>query len=234
MPNNDIKAVIFDWDNTLFPFKTYWEKSHNKVFYQNHFEDLGLDYQNFITTYRYYDKMLWKEVLLKKITLGELRQQRLIMTMRDYGIEYSSNRAQKFFEDFFNQLLKEIVPENNLILAVKELKEEYNLSILTNGKIFEQTEKIKRSGFEGVLDTYISDQIGYEKPDIRAFQYVIKQQGLEPQTTLMVGDSYDNDLKPAHELGMKTAYIGNTSSLKTDYSFNTIMELVAFLKRGLE
>ena len=71
----------------------------------------------------------------------------------------------------------------------------------------EQREKLRRSQVEKLFSVYISGETGYLKPDARAFKNVLTQENFQASETLMVGDLLEHDIKPAQELGMKTAYI---------------------------
>lgn len=55
-------------------------------------------------------------------------------------------------------------------------------------------------------DTYISMDIGYDKPDIRFYQEALKRCGLKPQEVLMVGDSMTTDIIGAQAAGLDTIF----------------------------
>ncbi|PES29269.1 hydrolase, partial [Priestia megaterium] len=73
------KLVLFDLDNTLLPFHSYWEKANVEIFNSSSLTK-NLNYESFINLYRKYDKELWELHLQQLISLDELRQQRLIKT----------------------------------------------------------------------------------------------------------------------------------------------------------
>ena len=55
-------------------------------------------------------------------------------------------------------------------------------------------------------DTYISMDIGYDKPDIRFFEEALRRCGLQPSEVLMVGDSKTTDILGAQAIGMDTCF----------------------------
>lgn len=203
----NINAIIFDWDNTLFDFRGYWEMAHQKAF----------------------DEMLWGKLLLQEINLDQLRVQRLILTLQKFEIPCSEAFAQNFFEKFFADLLANIRPNLDLLADIHALKLDFNCFILTNGKSAEQREKILNAGFIDVLPLYISEEIGFEKPDTKAFTYLLEKENLNPQHTLMVGDSLANDILPAKQLGLTTAYIGTEKTNEADFSFENISDFMDFV-----
>jgi putative hydrolase of the HAD superfamily len=52
-----------------------------------------------------------------------------------------------------------------------------------------------------------SAEIGFCKPDKRAFEYILKKLASEPTQSVMVGDDLSNDINGAQQLGMKTIYV---------------------------
>lgn len=218
-----IDSIIFDWDNTLFNFNKYWEIGHQKAYDEFGFNKF-VSYDTFICTYKHFDNLLWKEVLKKHIGLDELRVRRLIYTLRRFNKSISEEDAVDFFKTFFQIMLDRIEPDDELIRKITILKKSYNLCILTNGKLEEQLEKIKRMRFEGFIPYYISEEIGYEKPDDGAFLFALNKLDTAPSKTLMIGDSLENDIKPASKLGMMTMHIGKEYTKYADYSFESIHE----------
>jgi HAD superfamily hydrolase (TIGR01662 family) len=53
----------------------------------------------------------------------------------------------------------------------------------------------------------ISAIYGYRKPDVRLFLKACEDLAVEPSECIMVGDRVDNDIVPAHVLGMRTVLI---------------------------
>ncbi|MBQ7996410.1 MAG: HAD family hydrolase [Paludibacteraceae bacterium] len=51
-------------------------------------------------------------------------------------------------------------------------------------------------------DTYISMDLGYDKPDIRFYEEALRRCGLEPKEVLMIGDSMTTDILGAQAAGL--------------------------------
>ena len=82
---------------------------------------------------------------------------------------------------------------------------------------------LQRSRLEhaGILpffeDTYISMDIGYDKPDIRFYQEALRRCGLQPSEVLMIGDSMTTDVLGAQAAGIDALFFdrrGNQSLLE--------------------
>ena len=71
---------------------------------------------------------------------------------------------------------------------------------------------LQRSRLEhaGILhyfeDTYISMDIGYDKPDIRFYREALRRCGLQPSEVLMIGDSMTTDVLGAQAAGMDALF----------------------------
>jgi HAD superfamily hydrolase (TIGR01509 family) len=52
-----------------------------------------------------------------------------------------------------------------------------------------------------------SRRVGLFKPDPAIFRHAAEKLGRDPAEILMVGDSFDRDVRPAQKIGMKTAWL---------------------------
>ena len=54
---------------------------------------------------------------------------------------------------------------------------------------------------------HISQDVGYEKPQVEFYEIFFERYGLNPKECLYVGDSYELDFLPAYQIGLKTLLI---------------------------
>jgi putative hydrolase of the HAD superfamily len=91
--------------------------------------------------------------------------------------------------------------------------------IFTNGSKAHAANVTKRIGidklFDGVFDIVESDFI--PKPSIEPYKKIIEKYKIDPQYSIFVEDIARN-LKPAHELGMKTVWIKNNEPWAAKFS----------------
>ncbi|MDD3043686.1 MAG: HAD family hydrolase [Methanosarcinaceae archaeon] len=82
--------------------------------------------------------------------------------------------------------------------------------IISNGqRVFSELE-LRFLGLYDYFDFVIfSSDLGYKKPDLRLFMTALEELGLEyePKSVLSIGDSYENEIKPAKKLGMCAMHI---------------------------
>ena len=192
-----IKYWIFDLDNTLYSGDT-------KVFDQ-------------------VDKKMSKFISEKlNVSVDEAKK-----IQKNYFHEYNTtlNGMIKNHEIDANEFL-EFVHDVNLdfLKADKPLKKEItNLNgkkfIFTNGSKAHAKNVTKRIGieklFDGVFDIVESEFI--PKPSIEPYKKIIEKYKIEPQYSIFIEDIARN-LKPAHELGMKTLWIKNDEPWAAEFS----------------
>ena len=87
--------------------------------------------------------------------------------------------------------------------------------------------------FDGVFDIVESDFI--PKPSIEPYKKIIQKYGIDPKYCVFIEDIARN-LKPAHELGMKTVWIKNDEPWAAKFSNETFINyktdnLANFLRR---
>ena len=63
-------------------------------------------------------------------------------------------------------------------------------------------------GYTRFLSTIVdSRRVGLQKPDPAIYQYAVGQLGLPPSAIMMIGDSFERDIRPAASIGMRTAWL---------------------------
>ncbi|NWK84280.1 HAD family hydrolase [Staphylococcus sp. GSSP0090] len=216
-----LKLIIFDLDNTLFPFNYLWLKANKETFKEYNLLN-NIDYDNFTSLYLKYDLHFWEQHDAGLINLDELRELRLIKTLDHFSIYISHEEANKYFNTIFNKLLSSIMINkkmNNLLIA---LKEKVDIAILTNGKSEEQNIKIDNLGIRTIFgnNIFISQEIGYEKPDSNAFLSVTSKYNCSPKECLFIGDSFKNDIIGALNTDMKAIFLANGNENKVTYKNN--------------
>lgn len=86
------------------------------------------------------------------------------------------------------------------------------VALLTNGPGHVQRPKVEQFRLGPLVDYVgISGEIGHWKPSPQAFLHVLDKLGVRPEEALMVGDSLDFDIEPAHALGMRTVWVDPTA-----------------------
>lgn len=116
----------------------------------------------------------------------------------------------KDFKDYSGPMVYwpkvELMPNVNELLAYLDSK--YLCCVASNAGDSDRLlmeGAIKRVGINGYFQHYFtSKELGYNKPDTRFFEAIIKYTGYKPEEHVMVGNDYSKDIIPAKTVGMKT------------------------------
>lgn len=201
-----IKNLIFDLDNTLYDFSTIWKES-NKLVYKYLKYDKIASYEEFFRHYKAINNILVDEVLKGNMKLREIRNKRLKLTLEKFGIILTEEDCNIYYEKQFDFIIESIKPDEEVNLWLSRLCKKYKMILLTNGKSYEQREKLAKLGLENLFELYISGETHISKPKAEAFINVLEKENIVTSETMMIGDSLHYDINPANKLGMKTCLV---------------------------
>ena len=201
-----IKNLIFDLDNTLYDFSTIWKES-NKLVYKYLKYDKIASYEEFFRHYKAINNILVDEVLKGNMKLREIRNKRLKLTLEEFGIILNEEDCNIYYEKQFDFIIESIKPNEEVNLWLSRLCKKYKMILLTNGKSYEQREKLAKLGLENLFELYISGETHISKPKAEAFINVLEKENIVASETMMIGDSLYYDINPANKLGMKTCLV---------------------------
>lgn len=194
---SDIKAIIFDIGNVLFPIDfdeafRAWGKL------------TGLSFEQVKTRFQF-------DEVHKAYERGE--QTREEFRIHVCGL-LGKDMSQKEFENGWNALLLEEHPEMPSLLV--KLKEKYRLYALSNtNPIHIDLFEIKYKELIGLLDqAFYSSDIGAIKPEPKAFAKVLEAISLEKEDVVFF-DDYPNNVAGAQQFGIQARQVENFEQLKT-------------------
>lgn len=102
---------------------------------------------------------------------------------------------------------------------------------VTNGTAIAQRKKLAKSGIGDLLDgVFISDLIGFEKPDIRFFNAVSSAIGGFDRNTWIVGDSLTSDMRGAVNAGIRSVLFDPSSSKRPDLRVDRVVTRIEQVK----
>lgn len=114
----------------------------------------------------------------------------------------------------------------DLFKFLKVLSKNHKVGILTNGANSVQKAKIEKHGLSEFVDeVIISNDVGFRKPDAEIFE--LAKEKLVAENYVYIGDTFDEDIKPAEESGFQTVYIsGEDEADIQSYSPETFAEMM--------
>lgn len=188
---NDIRALIFDIDSTLYTNAAYaFEQVDCQVREFAKMRGISADEaRKMVADYR---KKFAAENDGKKISLGN--------TLLAFGIpiEQSVEWRKKLLEpaDFLNR-------DQKLIEEMKELSAKYKLICVTNNPILPARKTLEALGISDFFPEIVGlDTCFKSKPALEPFQTAVKKLDCQPDECLAIGDRYDMDVSLPLEMGM--------------------------------
>ena len=200
----------------------------------------------------------WQKLERGEMAKADILVNRYIDFFREYGLDTS--KASAFNEDYQLALGDTIVFYPHALETVQALKGQCFQAAVTNGTLTAQTKKLRNSGLDKWLDAfYISDEIRFEKPDVRFFEHMLadlprqlqkwrSENGLSEgglvQTAcseeelkascLIIGDSLTSDIKGGNNAGIRTVWFNPSqkpleAGYFVDYIIRDIEEVLGIL-----
>lgn len=191
---NQIKAIIFDLDNTILnrtvTFKNFTNSFLNKYLAK---EDVTQHLFNLIIELDqdgYKDK---RELFSELLELLPWREKPLLSELIEfYNVEY----------------VKSAVLMEDAREVVEYARGKYKTGLITNGKTLIQYGKIDQLGIRNDFDLIIvSQEAGVKKPNPRIFEMALEQLELKPEECMCIGDHPVNDIESAAMVGMQTIWM---------------------------
>lgn len=207
-----IKHIFFDLDNTLWDFEKNSREALLHLFTESDISKLcNVSFESFIKTYENINHHLWHQYSLKQIVKEELRYQRFYQTFKHYhydNIELAKQWADEYLtiSPYKTHLIE------GAIETLNYLQHKYTLHLITNG--FKEVQHIKLDccGLKPFFNhLIISEDHGYNKPDIKLFQIAENLANTNKNECVMIGDNYEADIIGALNAGWDAIYLSSSA-----------------------
>lgn len=232
-----IKGILFDYGGTLDTGGRHW----SEVIWDGYkAAGIKIPKEEFRTAYVYAERELERTphinpddtfymMLQKKIDIEIRELQRTGTLPADYPVEEKTTAVARHCDD----TARRHVTRSAAVLAA--LSRKYPLALITNfyGNIHTViTEYGIMPYFKDIIESAV---VGCRKPGDEIFRIAIERLGTDPEATMMVGDSYKNDIAPAIKHGMQAIWLKkeswNDSEKQIEYprTIDTIEELLSMV-----
>lgn len=227
------KNLFFDLDDTLWAFSLNSRNTFEDVYTLLEYGRYFRSFEHFYTLYEARNLELWDEYGAGRIDKDELNRQRFLHPLEVVG--HADEALAKHFADTFFSLipLKEtLMPHAREVLEY--LAPKYNLYILSNGFKELQCHKMRSAGIDSFFKKVVlSDDIGVLKPRQEIFHFALSATQSALQDSLMIGDSWKNDVSGAAAVGMHQVYYNieerTEFPFRPTYMIHDLRELMQFL-----
>ncbi|MCH5300446.1 MAG: YjjG family noncanonical pyrimidine nucleotidase [Ruminococcus sp.] len=226
-----IKTVLLDLDDTIFDFHKAEKIALIKALKQL---NISTD-EKILERYSQINAEQWKLLEQGKLNRQEVKVCRYKLLFDEIGVDKSPRKATKIYEQnlavghYFIDRAEEML---------KKLYKKYSLYIASNGAVKIQKGRIESSGIEKyVKDIFISEAIGFNKPNIEFFNYCFsKIPDFKKDETVIIGDSITSDIQGGKNAGIKTVWfnpkgIKNDSDIIPDYEIKGFGEICSLISK---
>lgn len=206
-----IKKIIFDLDNTLIMWKDEYLAAIKRALEENNIDADYVYTSNLFDSYELSHDHYNKELLLK------------------YVNEHLEHKmTSKALDDFLNYIGYMSEENQDVIDTLDYLSKKYELVVLTRWFRDPQAKRLEHAS----ILKYFKEVIGGEevmKPHKKAFELAIGD--YDASECIMVGDTYDIDLTPADNVGIKPIFMNpkNLDNPKNYQEIKSIKELMNLL-----
>ncbi|MBN3872191.1 HAD family hydrolase [Nostoc sp. JL33] len=229
-----MKYLLWDFENTLGYREGMWSGTLHSILESNGIQNIKLEdirpFLNIGFTWHSPDtphttflngKTWWEYMneyfaeVYEKVGIGKndatifaLQVQNEYKNIRKWHIykDVTSTLKYALNNDYQNVILSNHIPELNDIIE--------NLGI--------------RDYFTGI---YTSGKIGYEKPNIKFYDYVINDLNIENKKCIMIGDSYDADIAGALGAGIKAILVRKPNENNYRFYCKDVTVIIEIVKK---
>lgn len=135
---------------------------------------------------------------------------------------------QQVYYRFFRM---ELVPQVEDVL--KTLSHRYKLAIISNIISNVSRYAFHKAGLDRFFEQIVlSRDLGIRKPDPDIFHFTLEALGVTSDRAIHVGNSLDQDVFGAHQVGMNTVWITpstEATTIQPDFTISTLSELITIL-----
>ena len=221
------RYLLWDIDGTILNFELAERAAIRSLF--DRFK-LGDCSDEMLMYYSQINKRYWQLMESGKIKKDKMLVERFVEFFSYKGI--NADIAAEFNKEYQIALCDTIVFNDDAIDIIKHQKKTCKIIIVTNGTEVVQEKKLERSGLNDIVDNvFISELVGFEKPNIKFFEKVILEVGIKDlKEALIIGDSLTSDIQGGHNIGIDTCWYNpkneeNTTLLNPTYTIRNLHEL---------
>lgn len=203
--------ILFDLDRTLWDFDGNADRTYHAMFDVFGLEALcGVGFATFHERYKEINDVLWESYRNGTLSKELLALRRFSLTLAAFGRDPESLETIRLSQKMSDYYVIEGTKQTGLMPGARELlerlygeRDRLSLSVITNGFSEAQIPKMRSSGIDKYFEHFfLSEDLGYMKPDRRFFDAALSKLGAKPEQCLVVGDDYKVDILGAMSAGI--------------------------------
>ncbi len=193
--------LLLDADETLLDFHLAEEQGLRSAFSIHH-----LPYnEDILKLYSSVNKKCWEEFEQGLLTKPQLLIERFRRLFALLPIEADAEKVRRTYQE---ELGKGAFLIDGAKDVCRELSQYCKLYIVTNGVSSIQHSRLSKSGLDVLVnDIFVSEEIGFQKPQKAYFDEVFRRLGNPArEEILLVGDSLSADIRGGIDAGINTCW----------------------------
>ena len=223
------KHILFDADDTLLDFQAAEREALNQLF-----KSLNLPPTDaLLEQYHKINHSLWAAFERGEITKDDILSTRFRTLLAEVGLHVDRPNLEVEYQDLLASGHM-IIP--GVFQILDQLKEHFDLYIVTNGVASTQYSRLNASGLSPYFkDIFISEDTGFQKPQIEFFQYVFDRiPNFDPEKAIIIGDSLSSDMQGGINASIDTCWynpnrVVNSKRIVVTYEIQTLHQLLDIL-----
>jgi haloacid dehalogenase superfamily, subfamily IA, variant 3 with third motif having DD or ED/haloacid dehalogenase superfamily, subfamily IA, variant 1 with third motif having Dx(3-4)D or Dx(3-4)E len=233
--NKNIKAVLFDVDETLFD-RVWAQKAVLALIVQQLPQVFSTFPPERVLAAFLKSDQIYTDMFNSGAASEGSRDKRSLLFLQLLGIDekYTATISELYVRDY--PAVQAHV--DGAIPVVKELSHKFKLGVVSNGFTDVQYRKLENMGLRDLFSCVVlSEEFGIRKPDSRIFHRAATLLHMQPQECLYVGDSYANDVIGAKNAGMQACWLNRDAQkipdekIKPDLVITKLAELPGLLEK---
>jgi HAD superfamily hydrolase (TIGR01549 family) len=229
-----IKSLIFDFGGTIDTNGVHWIEKFWSVYNKNL---INISKDRFINAYISSERRMNEKIKHEDSFRTTLKNQLSLQFeyLNNNGIwKADEDKISAIAEECYSDVKKCIAQFTDLIC---KLEGKFYLAVVSN--FYGNLETVLREFdilkfFEVIKDSTI---VNIRKPDSKIFLSALKDLSVQPEETFVIGDSYENDIKPAQKIGchtiwlLKKTYQESEETFHSDHKISSINQLLSVLNK---
>lgn len=222
---------LLDADETILDFPRSSRESFTYTMQQFGLAALSADYERFRTI----NDALWREYERGTMPKSKLVTERFRRFLeRSAGAHLDAAEVNRVY---FGKLCSTgyLLPGAEEFLH--ELRSRGKVFLITNGTPQAQYGRLDALGLRALFDgIFVSDEIGFAKPDPRFFGYVFGHAGITADSCIVIGDSLTSDIAGANAAGIPCIWYDpagrQAAGAKPSAAARSYAEVLKFIDEG--
>ena len=230
-----IKSLIFDFGGTIDTNGIHWLEKFWSLYNKNL---INISRELFIDAYIFAERRMnerinpddsFKTTLENQVSLQfQFLAGNKIVNLDNSKIDYIVEESYSDVSDCISNFKENI----------SGLEKRFSLAVVSNfyGNLKTVLEEFSLLNFFDVITD--SADIKIRKPDPEIFLLTISELSVKPEETFVIGDSYENDIRPAKSIGCNTIWLLNRpykeseEIILSDYMISSINQLRSILQHN--